>query len=71
MISHRTSPVSWSKARKRPAASPPKTRPPPVATSDRVAARCSWTQSVSPVSAEMAWTAPSCSEPGVLVPDRQ
>ena len=54
LISQRISPVSSSKARKRPLTSPPKTSPPPVATSDIVAARWSCRQTVAPVSAEIA-----------------
>ena len=64
LISHSTAPVSWSKARNRPLTSPPKTSPPPVVTSDIVAARCSWSHSVAPVSAEMARTVPALSLPG-------
>ena len=54
MISHNTSPVSWSNARNRPFTSPPNTSPPPVATSNMVAERCEWNQRVSPVSAEIS-----------------
>ena len=43
-------------ARKRPLRSPPNTRPPPVATSEVVAARCSYFQMSAPVSGEIAWT---------------
>ena len=52
--SHNTSPVSASRARNRPLRSPPNTSPPPVATSEVVAARCSYFQASSPVSGEMA-----------------
>src|SRR5918999_3905900 len=51
---------------KRPAASPPNTRPPPVATSDSMLARCSYFQSVFPVSTEIAHTAPTLSVPGAI-----
>ena len=64
LTSHSTSPVSASRARKRPLRSPPNTSPPPVATSDVVAARCSYFHRSSPVSGEIAWTVPSWSVPG-------
>ena len=44
----------------------PKTSPPPVATSDIVAARCSYFQVISPVSAEIACTVPTWSVPGAI-----
>ena len=44
----------------------PNTSPPPVATSDMVAARCSYLQVISPVSAEIACTVPTWSVPGAI-----
>jgi len=43
--------------------SPPKTNPPPVATSDIVNASWEWVHTVSPVSAEIAWIVPSLASP--------
>ena len=48
-------------------ASPPNTRPPPVATSENTPARCSYFHSVFPVSTEMAHTAPTLSVPGAMM----
>src|SRR5256885_3950555 len=46
------SPVLSSNARKRPLSSPPNTSPPPVATRDKVPARCSYFHMAWPVSTE-------------------
>ena len=61
-VSHRTLPVLSSKARKRPLSSPPKMRPPPVATNESVPARCSYFHAVRPVSTEIAKTVPTLSD---------
>src|SRR5687767_12662204 len=67
LTSHNTLPVSWSNARKRPLASPPNSSLPPVATSDVVAARCSYFHTVRPVSTDTAWMAPTFSPlPGAI-----
>src|SRR5678815_591679 len=60
-VSHKTLPVLSSNARKFPASSPPKISPPPVATTERVPARCSYFQAVWPVSTETAYTVPTLS----------
>src|SRR6185503_15908661 len=59
LTSQSTLPVLSSNALKRPFASPPNTRPPPVATSDSMPARCSCFHNVLPVSAEIAITTPT------------
>src|SRR6185295_13942400 len=63
-VSHSTSPVLSSSARKLPATSPPNTSPPPVVTSDITPTRCSCLNTVLPVSAEMPHTTPIFSAPG-------